>query len=42
MGCNVLDVLYQLDLSFLEILFVCIIKMSPKERFSLSTHNLSL
>ncbi|RVX14221.1 hypothetical protein CK203_011123 [Vitis vinifera] len=31
MGCNVLDTLYQLDLSLLEILFVYTIKMSLKE-----------
>lgn len=31
-------VLYQLDLSLLEILFVYTIKMSPKELFNLSTH----
>lgn len=42
MGCSVLDALYQLDLSLLEVLFVCTIKISPKEHFSLSAHILSL
>ena len=42
MGCNVLNTLYQLDLSLLEVLFVYTIKMSPKERFSLSAHISSL
>ena len=41
MGYKSLNVLYQLDLSILEILFVYTIKMSPIERFSLSTHTLS-
>ena len=38
MGCSVLNTLYQLDLSLLEVLFVYTIKMSPKERFSLLAH----
>ena len=38
MGCSVLDALYQLDLSLLEVFFFYTIKMNPKERFSLSTH----
>lgn len=42
MGYNVLGTLYQLELSFLEVLFIYTIKMSPKEYFSLSTHILSL
>ncbi|KAL6313980.1 hypothetical protein AAG906_011711 [Vitis piasezkii] len=42
MGCSVLDTLYQLNLSLLEVLFVYTIKMSPKERFSLSTYISSL
>ncbi|RVW40243.1 hypothetical protein CK203_078358 [Vitis vinifera] len=42
MGCGVLDTLYQLDLSLLEVLFVYTIKMSLKERFSLSTYISSL
>lgn len=42
MGCNILDMLYQLDLSLLEVLFVYIVKMSQNERFSLSTHISSL
>lgn len=37
-GCSVLDAFYQLDLCLLEVLFVYTIKMSPKERFCLSTH----
>ena len=41
-GCSVLDTLYQLDLSLLEVLFVYNIKISPKERFSLSAHIPSL
>ena len=42
MGCSVLNTLYQLDLSLLEVLFVYTIKMSPKERFSLLAHIPSL
>ena len=42
MGYNILDTLYQLDLSLLQVLFVYTIKMSPKERFSLSAHILFL
>ena len=38
MGCSVLNMLFQLDLSLLEVLFIYTIKMSPKERFSLSAH----
>ncbi|WKA03054.1 hypothetical protein VitviT2T_021189 [Vitis vinifera] len=38
MGCSVLDMLYHLDLSLLEIVFVYTIKMSQKERFNLSAH----
>lgn len=38
MGFSSLDVLYQLDLSFLEILFSYTVKMSPKERLSLLVH----
>ena len=38
MGCSVLDMLFQLDLSLLEVLFVYIVKMSQKERFSLCAH----
>ncbi|KAL6321836.1 hypothetical protein AAG906_035535 [Vitis piasezkii] len=32
MGCSILDMLYQLDLSPLEVLFVYIVKMSQKKR----------
>lgn len=42
MGCSVLDVLYQLNLSLLKIMFIYIIKMSPQEWFSLMTHTSSL
>ena len=42
MGCSVLDAPYQLNLSLLEVSFVYIIKMSPKERFSLWANILSL
>ena len=42
MGCNVLDMLYHLDLFLLEIIFVYIVKMSQNKRFSLSAHISSL
>lgn len=42
MRCSVLDMLFQLDLSLLEILFVYTIKSSHKERLSLTTHIYSL
>ena len=42
MGCSVLDMLYQLDLSLLEVLFVYTVKMSRKKRFSLYAHIPSL
>lgn len=42
MGCSVLDAPYQLDLSLLKVSFVYIIKMSPKEHFSLWAHIPSL
>ena len=42
MGYNVLDMLFQLDFSLLEVLFIYTIKISQKERFSLSVHILSL
>ena len=38
MGCSVLDMFFQLDLSLLEVLFVYTVKMSKKERFSLCAH----
>ena len=38
MGCSVLDMLFQLNLSLLEVLLVYIVKMSWKERFSFSSH----
>ena len=42
MGCNILDILFQLNLSLSEVLFVYIVKMSQKERFSLDAHIPSL
>ena len=42
MGCNILDMLFQLDLSLLEVLFVYTIKMSRKGIFSLSAQIPSL
>lgn len=41
-GCSVLDMLFQLDLSLLEVLFIYTLKMSQNERFSLSAHISSL
>ena len=41
MGCSVLDMLFYLDFSLLEVLFIYTIKMSPKERFNLFAHILS-
>lgn len=38
MECSVMDKLFQLDLFLLEVLFVYIVNMSQKERFSLATH----
>ena len=42
MGCNILDMLFHLDPSLLEVLFVYTIKMSRKGIFKLFTHILSL
>ena len=42
MGCSVLDMLYHLDLSLLDVIFICIVKLSWNERFSLSAHIPSL
>ena len=42
MGCSVLDILFYLDLSLLEVLFIYTVKMIPNERFDLSTHISSL
>ena len=42
MGYNVLDMLFQLDFSLLEVLFIYTVKMSQKERFNLSVNILSL
>ncbi|KAL6319663.1 hypothetical protein AAG906_026712 [Vitis piasezkii] len=41
-GCSVQNMLYHLDLSLLEVLFIYTIKMSGKEIFSLSAHIPSL
>lgn len=41
MECSILDMLYRLNLSLLEVLFVYIVKMSQNERFSLAAHILS-
>lgn len=37
-GCSVLDMLFKLDLSLLEVLFIYIVKMSQKEMFNLSAY----
>ncbi|RVW23807.1 hypothetical protein CK203_098012 [Vitis vinifera] len=42
MGYNVMDMLYRLGFTLLEVLFVYTVNMSQNERFSLSTHILSL
>ena len=42
MGCNILDMLFQLDLFLLEVLFVYTIKISRKGIFSLSAQISSL
>ena len=42
MGCSVLYMLFQLDLSMLEVLFIYTVKMSQNKRFSLSAHIPSL
>ena len=42
MECSVLDMLFQLDLSLLEVLFIYTIKMSQKERLILFAHIPSL
>ena len=42
MGCSILNMLYHVDLSLLEVLFIYTIKMSKKEIFNLSTHIPSL
>ena len=42
MGYSILNMLYHLDLSLLEVLFIYTIKMSGKEIFSLFAHIPSL
>lgn len=41
MGCSILDMLYRLNLSLLEVLFVYMVKMSQNEKFSLAAHIIS-
>lgn len=41
-GCSILNMLYHLDLSLIEVMFIYMIKMSQKEVFSLSAHIPSL
>ena len=42
MRCSVLDMLFRLDISLLEVLFIYNIKMGPNERFNLFAHIPSL
>ena len=42
MECSMLDMLFQLDLSLMEVLFIYTLKMSLKERFNLFAHIPSL
>ena len=42
MGCSILDILFHLDLSLLEVLFIYTVKMSRKWIFNLFTHIPSL
>ena len=42
MGCSVLNVLYQLDISLVEICFVYMLKLGTGGQLSMSTHNLRL
>ena len=39
MGCSVLNLLYQLDISLVEICFVYMLKLKIGGRLSMSTHN---
>ena len=39
MGCSVLNLLYQLDISLVEICFVYTLKLGTKGRLSMSAHN---
>ena len=42
MGCNVLDMFFQLDISLSEVLFIYTIKISHNERVNLYAHIPSL
>ena len=42
MGCSVLNLLYRLDISLVEICFVYTLKLKTKGKLSMSTHNLRL
>ena len=42
MGCNVLNLLYRLDVSLVEICFVYMLKLGTRGRLSMSAHNLRL
>lgn len=42
MECSILDMLYRLDLFLLEVIFVYMVMMSQRERFSLDAHISSL
>ena len=42
MGCNVLNLLYRLDVSLVEICFVYMLKLETRGRLSMSAHNLRL
>ena len=39
MGCSVLNLLYQLDISLIEICFIYTLKLGVGGRLSMSTHN---
>ena len=39
MGCSVLNLLYQLDISLVEICFVYTLKLGTEGRLLMSTHN---
>ena len=39
MGCSVLNLFYQLDISLVEICFVYMLKLGTRGRLSMSAHN---
>ena len=39
MGCSVLNFLYQLDISLVEICFIYTLKLGTRGRLSMSTHS---